>query len=621
MYQTVWRVLKNSFHAIFSLFLLVILCTSANGQSAGSTTGSVTGTVLDETSAVIGSATIKVKNTDTNLTRETVSREDGSFVIVQLPPGSYELEVSLEGFAPRKYLFDLVLGTTALVNAVLKPVAGEAVIEVVANTSFSLTRTDSSTNVDRLSIEGLPINRRNFLDFTLTSARVISDGNGVGAASSSGLSFNGQNARFNNITIDGLDNNDSGSGSVRATFSQDAVQEFQIISDSYSVEYGRALGGVVNIVTKGGTNKYHGSLFFLNRNEDISARQAFSPINPKYRQYQFGATVGGPIQKDRLFFFGSFERLSIKQNNVVTIADQTVTSAKRLGFDLDNGPIPFSIGTSTFLSRLDYQITPNNRFYFRYNGGFSFNSGFENFGALQGYSNSGRQQLDDNTFAFNNTYVNNGLNLINETRFLYTRRNQNVVPINNDTQVRIIAPEGNVVFGRSSFLPQPRDQRFYQFVNNLSLNRGRHQFKFGVDFFFIAPPDGKSALPVLPGGVATFSPLNFSALLGLPNLPSFTGLEAFDPAFRSPAQRQFLTLLAALLPSRVPGFPVLPLADLSLPTAFLQGFGDPNDEVPAQFYSFYAQDDIRVRPMNLCKISTSTVLMVSSSLCQLPALP
>src|SRR5262249_16349484 len=181
--------------------------------------------------------------------------------------------------------------------------ASSEVVEINAGSSvINEGKTESSTNIDTISIANLPINQRNFLDFALTSPRVVRDRvPAQGASATSGLSFNGQPARFNNITIDGLDNNDLGGGTVRSTFSQDAVQEFQVVSDNYSAEFGRAIGGIINIVTKSGSNDLHGSAFNFVRNEAISARNAFSTINPEFKQYQFGATLSGAIKKDRTF--------------------------------------------------------------------------------------------------------------------------------------------------------------------------------------------------------------------------------------------------------------------------------------------------------------------------------
>ncbi|MBI4854149.1 MAG: carboxypeptidase regulatory-like domain-containing protein [Acidobacteria bacterium] len=594
--------IRNILLVILLFFVLATESNNVFAQSAGSTGSTISGKITDEQKSVVNSATVTVTNIDTNFSREIVVGEDGAFSFNQLSPGNYKLTIKSDGFTTQMIPINVILGTNTLVPVELKIGQSAEVIEVRANTLLE-GKTEGSTNIERTTIAGLPINRRNFLDFSTTSARVVSDGAAIGATATSGLSFNGQSGRFNNVTIDGLDNNDSGSGSVRATFSQDAVQEFQIISDNYSAEFGRALGGVVNIVTRGGSNQFSGSLFFFNRNDDTSAKDAFSDINPPYRQYQFGLVLGGPIKKDKAFFFTSFERLTIKQNTIVTISDTIVSAARRQGFvNVQNGPAPFSIGTTTLLSRLDFQLNPQNKLFVRYNGGFSFNSGFDTFGGLIDYTNSGRQSLDDNTVVVSNVYLNTGLNLVNETRFLFTNRIQDDFPTDPGPQVRITTNDGVNTFGRSSFLPQPRDQKFIQFVDNVSLTRGKHQIKFGGDVFITAPPEGKSALPFVPGGLAVFGPLNFTALTGIPGLPSFTGLETFDPDSRSTLQKAFLQQLALLLPTLAPGFPSgLPLDRLSLPSGYTQGFGDANIVVPAKFFAAFAQDDFKLRPNLLLK--------------------
>jgi hypothetical protein len=595
------RVLKLSLALIF---LFVALCSHSYVWAQGSsTTASLTGSVTDEQGAVIGGATVTAKNIETNLSREALSGTEGNFLLQQLPPGDYEVTVLAEGFNTTSSRINLLLGTTARFDFVMKVGTTADIIEVVAANVMDDGKTESSTNIDTMRIETLPINRRNFLDFSLTSARVVADRvPGQGASATSGLSFNGQSARFNNITIDGLDNNDIGSGSVRSTFSQDAVQEFQVVSDSYSAEFGRALGGIVNIVTRGGSNDFHGNLFFFLRNDETSARDVFTPFKPEYKQYQFGTVLSGPIKKDKLFFFGSFERLSIKQNNFVTISDQSVRAAVRQGFTLRNGPVPFSVGTTSVLSRLDARLSDNDSIFVRYNFGGTYNGALEPFGGLIGETNGGIQNLDDNLVAVNNTYINTNLNLVNETRFLYNRRNQIVLPLEAGPQVRIVAPEGQIIFGRGTFLPQPRQARTYQIVDNVSLTRGRNQIKFGIDYQRITTPGGNTKLPIFPGGLAFFQAIDFSAATGLPGLPFFTGLQAFDPASRTPQQQAFLTLLSSLLPAAFPGFPAgVPLTKLALPTAYFQGFGDPSLEIDADFFSLFFQNDIKLRPNLLLK--------------------
>ncbi len=588
-----------------SIAVILIFAGAAFGQ-AGSTTASLTGTVIDEQKSIIPGAVITARNLQTNLTREIQASEDGSYSLPQLPPGLYEISVQAPGFSNNMARIELILGRNSLYDFTMR-VSGEANLVIVeASSLLDQGKTESSTNNGRQRIDNLPINRRNFLDFSLTSPRVTPDRTPQqGVAATSGISFNGLPARQNNITIDGLDNNDPGPGTVRSTFSQDAVQEFQVVSDGYSAEFGKALGGVVNIVTRGGSNEVHSTLFFLNRNDSLSARNAFANINPEFKQYQFGATLGGPIKKDKAFFFTSFERLSIKQNSVVAISDATVQSAFREGFPIANGPVPFGIGTTTFLARGDVRVSPNNTLYFRYNYGGTFNGAGEPFGELitgsqVANTNAGVQNLQDNNFAFSNTYINPGLNLVNETRFLYARRNQDLDPIDpTGPQINIVAPEGLVVFGRGTLLPQPKKTRTYQFINNVTLSRGRQTVKFGVDFTYVDVPLFR--VPIFPGGFATFVPLDLTGLGG----PILTGLQAFDQSLRTPQQKAALTNLAQQLPIIAPGFPVLPLATMGIPAAFAQGFLASNASgvvSRSKTFSTFIQDDIKIRPNFLLKL-------------------
>lgn len=565
---------------------------------SGATTASITGVITDKQGAAIGGAIVIVKDINTNFTREIHSGEDGSFSVNQLPPGLYEVMAQAEGFSTSTSKVDLGLGSTQICKFSLPVGASSDIIEVTASSGVDEDKTESSTSNDRSRIEGLPINRRNFLDFSLTSPRVTPDRTPQqGVAASSGISFNGLPARNNYITIDGLDNNDPLPGAVRSTFSQEAVQEFQVVSDSYSAEFGRALGGVINIVTRGGTNDLRGSIFFLNRNDSLSARNAFSPTNPEFKQYQFGATLGGPIKKDKAFFFTSFERLSVKQNSIVGILANTVQSAARQGFNVQNGPIPFGIGTTTFLTRIDTRISTNDTLYIRYNYGRTFNGASEPFGDLISGSrvadtNGARQSLTDNNIAFNNIYTNTGLNLTNETRFLYNRREQNTTPIDpNGPQINIVAPEGLVVFGRGTLLPQPRKAQITQIINTTALNVGRQQLKFGIDFDYTR---ASGYVPIFGGGFALFGPLDLTPFGG----SALTGLQTFDPTLRTPQQVAQLTQVGMAL--GVPG-----LAQLPLPTVFAQGYirtSGPTTKANSKAFSTFIQDDIKVNPNLLVKL-------------------
>jgi hypothetical protein len=598
MYRTV-RVLVSSLALV--VVVLGLGAYSLARAQAGSTSASIVGTLADEQGGVIGGATVSVKNKSTNITREANTLEDGTYLVPQLSPGSYEITVNAEGFATQISRIDLELGTVTRANFTMKIAAEKGiVIEVKAATAINESKTESSTNQDRGRIDNLPINRRNFLDFTLTSPRATVERTpAAGVTASSGLSFNGLPGRFNNITIDGLDNNNIFSGTARSTFSQDAVQEFQVVSDSFSAEFGRALGGVVNIVTRGGSNDIHGNVFSLIRNDELSARNAFASFDPDFKQYQFGSILSGPVKKDKAFFFLSFERLSIKQNNIVTISDQTVAAARRIGIPAANGALPFSIGTTSFLGRVDAQLNANDKLNVRYNFGGTYDGNQEPFGGLTSQEGTNIQRLKDNTIALNNTYIS-GSSLVNETRFQYSRRELSLDVVDAGPTIQLVAPEGIVQLGKPIGRPFARDENIYQIVDNVSLSKGRHQIKFGADFVY---REGPAKQLLFQGGFAVFQPLPFEQILGIPGAPFLSGLQAFDPSLRTPEQIGFLNIVANVLPMMIPGFPKVPLASLSIPVAYNNGTGDPKDPffrptapLSNKFFSAFLQDDIKLKP-------------------------
>ncbi|KAF0210657.1 MAG: ferrienterochelin and colicins outer membrane receptor, partial [bacterium] len=257
---------------------------------------------------------------------------------------------------------------------------------------------------------------------------------------------------------------------------------------------------------------------------------------------------------------------------------------------------------SVFLGRVDGKLSSNDTFWVRYNFGGSYNGALEPFGGLVAENNGGIQRLTDNSLALNNTYTSSPLNLVNETRFLFTRRNQKIDPIDSVPQVRIFAPEGMIVFGQSTFLPQPRVFNIFQIINNTSLVRGQHQIKFGVDFQRFSTVGRETQLPVFLGGGAFFTDLDFAQITQMPGLPKLNSLQAFDPALRTPVQKAFLSVLSGFAPTLFPGFPSnVPLADLPLPTFYTQGFGDPSLSTFGKEFSFYVQDDFKLRPNLIIK--------------------
>ena len=316
------RLRKLAFVALLLAGLVLAISGRAEAQV---NTVNLSGTVLDPQGLAVKDAKITLKNNATGAERRGTSGDNGRYEIVGVPPGVYTLTVEAAGFASVKNsALTLVLGTLPEYNPQLQLKTTTETISVTAAADLvETTKSDVSTSVTQTQIDNLPINGRNYINFTLLNSQAGRDDTpSIGAAPTSGLNFGGQRARSNEVSVDGADAIDNSVNGVRSTISQEGVQEFQVITSNYMPEYGRAMGGVVNIVTKSGSNSTHGDVFGYLRDSAIQARDPFSvtaacdpatltcgttPVKQSYTRVQGGATIGGPIQKDKTFYFFSYE--------------------------------------------------------------------------------------------------------------------------------------------------------------------------------------------------------------------------------------------------------------------------------------------------------------------------
>ncbi len=304
---------RRTLMRLLLICLAAISCVNAAMSQAQSNAADLQGVVRDPSGAVVTNATVRARNAATNFSRDATTNDEGFYKIVSLPPGEYEVTVTETGYKTAVIpSVKVTVGQTANQDIALEvgEITARVTVTSAAPNIVETTSTAVSTTVDQQRIDNLPINERDYTKFALISSNVGRDnGRPIGPAPTTGLNFGGQRGRSNLVQVDGADNTDNSVNASRSTVSQEAVQEFQVVTNSFAPEFGRSAGGVVNVVTKGGTNEWRGNFFGFLRHKSFQARNAFAPIaEPPFTRAQYGATLGGPLDKDRTFVFASFEQ-------------------------------------------------------------------------------------------------------------------------------------------------------------------------------------------------------------------------------------------------------------------------------------------------------------------------
>jgi hypothetical protein len=294
-----------------SLTLFFVLLSALGFGQGGVATGDLHVTVKDPSGNVVTNATVTARDVAKGLERTATSDGQGGYSVRQLPPGSYSVTVETKGFTKVENTGVIVtVGGLVELPVTLSVAGGKEIVDVSAQPEqLETSRTSTTDTIGQRRIDNLPINGRNYINFTLTDSQVARDNApNTGAATTSGLNMSGQRARSNLVNVDGADATDNSVNGVRSTVSQEAVQEFQIITNSYSAEYGRAAGGVINIITRSGSNDFHGDVFGYLRNRNFQAVNPFSTVpNPAYTRVQAGVAFGGPIKKDKTYYYFAYE--------------------------------------------------------------------------------------------------------------------------------------------------------------------------------------------------------------------------------------------------------------------------------------------------------------------------
>lgn len=477
----------------FYLFTLTLAIASAVFAQSDGNKGQIVGTVFDAHQAMVPNAKIKVQNTATGLVRDLTSSSDGKFRVLALDPGSYDVTVEAPGFASSLFKGLVVNVGTAVDLPVTLQVGSVAQTIEVSTTLVAVDMPAPSTIVNTGAIKDLPINGRRFQDFaTLTPTVQVDPERGQ-------LSFMGQRGINSNVMVDGADYNNPFFGGIRGgersnfiiTVPQSSIQEFQAVPAGYTAEYGRSSGGILNVITKSGTNTVHGDAFYQIRHKETGLS---TPFNQQIleTQQQFGGSAGGAVRKDKLFWFGAVERQVAKNPGLVRFStlDAITPNANNQEaysyYRTLEGPFSRTNDATAVTGRGDYQFRNASHLSLRFNFSDATAANAASVGGAadtitnNALSNNGNEK--DRTYS-GVAQLTSILSprVVNDARFSVS---QEIRPRTaNSTQSGVSNTIGQ--FGARSFLPTTQDDRRTQISDSISITQGSHTFKFGGDYNYL----------------------------------------------------------------------------------------------------------------------------------------
>jgi len=491
---------------------------------------SVSGRVIDAQHAVVPGAQVVARQIETNVKTETVTDQDGRFRFPYLKVGPYEITVRLQGFQDAMRRLTLTVGSAFELPVSLTVAGFDTSVTVSGQaTILEAARSQIAATVSQEEVRSLPMNGRNFLDLALlvpgvsptnvASTQLFAE---TSAVPGPGISVGSQRNFSNNFIVDGLSANDDAAGLSGVPYTVDAVEQFQVVTSGGHAELGRALGGYVNIVTKSGTNRIRGDLYFYLRDDALNASNPLSHTTLPMHQDQYGGSLGGPLKRDRTFYFANVEQRKLDQSGLTTIASANLdTIAARLaavgypGAAVSTGIFSNPFDTSNVLAKIDHQPSGGDQIGIRYSQYNVTSTNARGAGGLNAASASSRLDNVDRTIAVTNT-LSLSTRTVNETRAQYTYGDLQAPP--TDHIGPAVTIQGVASFGTMSGSPTRRVNRLYQVVDNLSHQAGAHALRAGVDFLF---NDDTITYPRSIRGAYTFSSLpNF--LAGVYNNAGFT---------------------------------------------------------------------------------------------------
>ena len=615
--------------AFLVLLVMSLFAVSASGQ-VDVASSTLKGTITDQNGALVVGATVTATSVDKGISKTATTGPEGTFQIPLLPPGVYRVEIEARGFNKLvNESVQLTVGRAQVYDVQLNPGGVTAMVAIAGGGELiDVERTQQANTISSRQVENLPNVGRTFQNYVYTlpgvnsstapRAQIASRVTGFGT---SGFSIGGSNGRNNLITVDGGEN-EAGSGTVRYDVSTEAIQEFQVNRNSFSAEFGFTAGTAVNIVTKSGTNNFHGSGFIYYRSDGTSARNAFDTLNPgkgsSDRQYFPGFTLGGPIVKNKLFFFTNYEhtntnsarfrtytsdpltRPNTAQSNVLALLDGSAdANARRISTNLraaltttaasyptifkllqdSQGGFTGKSQFNTFSARVDYQLSSKDAI----NGRFNLT---RNFTDDIGRSNAAAPSISttlttrDQSAVVTWTHSFNG-GLINQLRAQFAPRYANITAPPEPSVTGLIV-SGMAGFGRYFGAPYQVSQDRYQFEDNVTWLKGKHAFKFGGSY---RPASYDFRNDLWFAGEYTFSAFaSYTMTLAVPAADR----AAYVAAVTAVAPPGTAT---ALLGTQLNSLQNL---DLNLPFTYRQGFNNPIWHGTGHYVGGFAQDTWKV---------------------------
>ena len=480
---------------IVSICLVVLLPGPSIAQQ-NVTSGSLSGRIEDSNGAIVSGANVTATNIETSQRLITSSDQEGRYRFPYLRIGPYDVNVEAPGFTAVNKQLTITVGQALELPLTLEVAGVSAQVHVGSEVPLIETvRTQLTETIRPREIHDLPLNGRNYLDLALLVPGVSPTNTGsnqrfaeTSAVAGQGISVAGQRNLYNSFIIDGVSANDDAADLAGTYYSEEVIDQFQVVTSGGIAEFGRASGGVVNILTRSGTNRWRGNMYGFFRNQRFDARNPLAPTKDLLTQAQYGISASGPLRRDRTFFFTNFEQTRRNYSAVLTIAPSAVnTINNRLravnyaGPSIETGVVPASFDTTNFFARVDHRISDRNQLSARYSMYHIEAVNSRNVGGLNAVSRGAGIADTDQTLQVSKVTTLSSRTL-NELRFQYTNSRLDA-PVNDEAGPAVNI-SGFANFGTATFSPLGRDINLVEVVDNVSTQLGDHSLKAGGGFLY-----------------------------------------------------------------------------------------------------------------------------------------